>query len=81
MKIQRIADNVTEVTDTYTGNKVLISYNTPVAIAHIDGMVEVPIKHISNTTSKHINAWLKAQNVVELHHKPIHYFAKYMGAL
>lgn len=81
MRVKKLGDNVTEVEDTYTGNKILISYNTPVAIAHIDGMVEVPLKHISNTTSKHINKWLKDQMVIVTHHKPIHYFAKYLEAL
>ena len=48
------------------GTVVLYSYNTPVAIKTEDGKYRRTVTKHSVTTSKHINAWLKAQGATSV---------------
>jgi hypothetical protein len=56
MKLNQIGSNQTEIT-TARGNKVLYSYETPVAAWTEQGAFRTSTKY-SVTTTKHINAYL-----------------------
>lgn len=57
MRLRAIGPNQTEVTFT-SGNRVLFSYETPVA-AWVAGEGYVKsLTHYSTTTRRHINQWL-----------------------
>lgn len=59
MKLNPIGPNQTEID---TGKMlVLFSYKTPVAAMTNGGVYRTEEKH-SNTTSRHINAWLDGRN-------------------
>ena len=57
MKIKTIQANMTELT-LANGDRVLFSYETPVAIFTSDEFVQTKKKH-SQTTPKHINKWFR----------------------
>ena len=56
MKLKIIGSNQTEIT-TARGNKVLYSYETPVAAKTEQGIFRTATKY-SVTTTKHINSYL-----------------------
>lgn len=69
MKLKQIGSNQTEL-HLNNGTIVLFSYETPVAagIEFNNGTVEKYIKtnqKYSITTTKHINSWLKAEQMVD----------------
>ena len=55
MKTKRIKNNLTEIT-TASNNKILVSYETPVA-AHIEGVYYRTAKKWSKTTTRHLSYW------------------------
>lgn len=57
MKVRAIGSNQTEI-ETSRGDTVLVSYETPVA-AHVNGTYMKTEEHYSQTTTKHVNAWLR----------------------
>lgn len=62
MKLKQIASNMTVVNIHDTsgdGYNILFSYETPVAIHFQNGVCKKTDKFWSNTTSRHINKWLK----------------------
>ena len=61
MKLSQIGSNQTEIT-TARGNRVLYSYETPVAAWTEQGAFRTSTKY-SVTTSKHINAYLGGKDV------------------
>ena len=61
MKLTQIGSNQTEIT-TARGNRVLYSYETPVAAWTEQGAFRTSTKY-SVTTSKHINAYLGGKDV------------------
>jgi len=61
MNLKQIGSNQTEIT-TAKGNRVLYSYETPVAAWTEQGAVRTSTKW-SMTTSKHINAYLGGKDV------------------
>jgi|TARA_A200000113_G_scaffold63063_2_gene54236 hypothetical protein len=61
MKLTQIGSNQTEIT-TAKGNRVLYSYETPVAAWTEQGAFRTSTKW-SMTTSKHINAYLGGKDV------------------
>ena len=61
MKLTQIGSNQTEIT-TARGNKVLYSYETPVAAWTEQGAFRTSTKY-SVTTSKHINSYLGGKDV------------------
>ena len=57
MKVRSIGSNKTEV--ELNNLEILVSYETPVAaISYGTGAVKTD-QYFSNTTSKHVNQWLK----------------------
>ena len=56
LSINHIGSNMTEL--SFSGGKVLFSYNTPVAFIDKSGYQYATSKKWSATTSKHINKWL-----------------------
>ena len=61
MKLSQIGSNQTEIT-TAKGNRVLYSYETPVAAWTEQGAFRTSTKY-SVTTSKHINSYLGGKDV------------------
>ena len=61
MKLSQIGSNQTEIT-TARGNRVLYSYETPVAAWTEQGAVRTEEK-FSVTTSKHINKYLGGKDI------------------
>ena len=61
MKLSQIGSNQTEIS-TARGNRVLYSYETPVAAWTEQGAFRTSTKY-SVTTSKHINAYLGGKDV------------------
>lgn len=59
--LKQIGSNMTEIT-TAKGNKILFSYETPVAAWTEQGAVRTEQK-FSATTSKHINKYLGGKDV------------------
>lgn len=59
MKISNVGSNMTKV-DFNNGDKVFISYSTPVA-GCIGGNFVVTNKHYSSTTTKHINKFFDTE--------------------
>ncbi len=57
MQLKTIQSNMTELTLS-NGDKVLFSYQTPVALFTSDEFVVTKKKH-SQTTTKHINKWFR----------------------
>jgi len=73
MKLKRIAANLTELFYK-SGDRVLVSYTTPVAHLRPDGTALVTdVKH-SRTTSRHINRWLGDVPEVRRETRPQAYF-------
>jgi len=59
MKVQSIGSNQAEVS-LADGTEILFSYGTPVAaLVPGKGWIRTAFKH-SATTTKHVNAWLRA---------------------
>lgn len=56
MTIRKLSNNAMELLG-FNGVKLLISYETCVAIAHHEGIIQITRKFHSKTTSKHINVW------------------------
>lgn len=73
MKIKSIKPNMTEV--TMTGKRVLVSYETPVAI-HVDGRFLVTNTKFSRTTSRHIKTWLEGESAEGVDQEVIESFLK-----
>jgi hypothetical protein len=72
MNLNPIKANMTELE---TGNhRILFSYKTPVAVLHADGMTYRTEKRWSNTTSRHINQWLKSYGIMGAIEKPQEFF-------
>ena len=61
MKLLQIGSNQTEIT-TAKGNRVLYSYETPVAAWTEQGAFRTSTKY-SVTTSKHINSYLGGKDI------------------
>lgn len=61
MKLSQIGSNQTEIT-TAKGNRVLYSYETPVAAWTEQGAFRTSTKY-SVTTSKHINSYLGGKDI------------------
>lgn len=80
MQICSLAHNVTEIEDC-TGTRILISYHTPVAILHPDGLLERTLRRHSVTTQRHINSWKKQIVFTMEHNKPQEHFDTYLAAL
>jgi len=80
MQVFTVGTNVTELEDA-TGTRILISYKTPVAILHVDGLLERTLTRHSITTSRHINDWKKKIVFTVEHHKPQAYFDSYLELL
>ena len=64
MNLNPIKANMTEL-DLCDGTKILFSYRTPVA-AVINGLYYKTSFKWSNTTTRHINQWLKGIKAVEM---------------
>lgn len=73
MKIKSIKANMTEV--TVAGKRVLVSYETPVAI-HVDGKFLVTNTKFSETTSRHIKTWLEGESAESVDQEVIESFLK-----
>ena len=69
MKLNNLGNNQAELSINSVGT-VLFSYNTPVAARTPEGIFKTS-KKWSNTTSKHINAWLNGARAEE---KPQEFF-------
>jgi len=65
MKLNRIGNNETELTNEADTVVVLFSYDTPVA-ARVDTNYSRTVKHYSKTTTRHINKWLPANAYVSI---------------
>ena len=63
ININPIAANMTEVSINGVGT-ILFSYSTPVAAATPEGLFKTSEK-CSNTTTRHINAWLDGRTATE----------------
>jgi len=63
MNIKPIKNNLTEITTT-SNDKILVSYETPVA-AHIEGVYYKTAKKWSKTTTRHLSFWLESVKAVE----------------
>ena len=63
MKLKRIKNNLTEIT-TASNDKILVSYETPVA-AHIEGVYYRTAKKWSQTTTRPLSFWLESVKAVE----------------
>jgi hypothetical protein len=69
MKVNSIGPNQTEIVKS-NGDTILVSYSTPVAAVTDLGTFRTS-KKWSNTTSRHINAWLDGAEAQE---KPQEFF-------
>jgi len=65
MKLNRIGNNETELTNEADTVVVLFSYDTPVA-ARVETNYSRTIKHYSKTTTRHSNKWLPANAYVSI---------------
>ena len=66
MRLTRIGSTNAQTMELANGTTILISYSTPVA-AQVPGVGFFRTKeHFSSTTSKHINKWLRSENVFGL---------------
>lgn len=75
MNLEKIGNNVSIL--NVKGHKILISYQTPVALYNdTDGHVYKTAKFWSRTTSKQINAWLVGITAEE---KPQEYFDSFLA--
>jgi len=77
MKLRKIANNQTVIETN--AKRILISYETPVAVQYIsNGKFVRTSKPWSATTSKHINSWL---NGADFELEPQEYFDKLLDSV
>jgi hypothetical protein len=78
MRIRRI--NSTHATEVTVGdNTVLVSYSTPVAARVVGHGYCRTAQHYSQTTTKHINAWLRESDAIGCDTKPQSFFDALMS--
>jgi hypothetical protein len=69
MKLKQLGPNQTEV--EVDGNRVLFSYETPVAVKFANGDAWRTAKKWSRTTTRHINRWLNETLTLEVSQEAI----------